>query len=211
MRFVRRVFFITLGWRPDPVIATFARHRVEHGDKLVLVVPEFRDERSAEAITRVKEHIKVANLFVEVELLELPADFKEAVRRVLKKIEECSGRGEVIINVSGGMRYIILATYTAFLLSKRRNVILDELAVEGRNINVSLGIPPLVRFVPEDKEAEILDILLVREADADEIAEELGIGKSTAWRYLKKFEDMGIVDVRREGKRKIYRAKIWLI
>ena len=130
---------------------------------------------------------------------------------VLEKIEWCSERGEVIINISGGMRYIILATYTAFLLSKRKNVVLDELAVEGKNITISLGIPPLVRFVPDDKEREILRILLVREADADEIAEELGIGKSTAWRYLKRFEDMGIVDVKRMGKKKLYRAKIWLI
>jgi len=193
------------------VIATFARHQVGHGDRLVLVVPEFRDERSAEAIARVQEHIKVANLVVDVELLELPMDFERAVRMVLEKIEWCSERGDVIINISGGMRYIILATYTAFLLSKRKNVVLDELAVEGKNITISLGIPPLVRFVPDDKEREILRILLVREADADEIAEELGIGKSTAWRYLKRFEDMGIVDVKRMGKKKLYRAKIWLI
>ena len=206
-----RYFLVTLGWRPDPVIATFARHQVEHGDRLVLVVPEFRDERSAEAIARVQEHIKVANLVVDVELLELPMDFERAVRMVLEKIEWCSERGDVIINISGGMRYIILATYTAFLLSKRKNVVLDELAVEGKNITISLGIPPLVRFVPDDKEREILRILLVREADADEIAEELGIGKSTAWRYLKRFEDMGIVDVKRMGKKKLYRAKIWLI
>ncbi len=206
-----RYFLVTLGWRPDPVIATFARHRVEHGDKLILLVPEFMDERSREAIDRVRDHIRVANLHVDVELLELPTDFDRAVRMVLEKIEWCSERGDVIINISGGMRYIILATYTAFLLSRRKNVVLDELAVEGKNITISLGIPPLVRFVPDDKEREILRILLVREADADEIAEELGIGKSTAWRYLKRFEDMGIVDVKKVGKKKLYRAKIWLI
>ena len=181
---VKTYFFVTLGWRPDPVISTFARHKVQPYDKLILIVPEFRDERSAEAIDAVNKYILTAMLYVDVELLELPTDFERAVRMVLEKIEWCSERGEVIINISGGMRYIILATYTAFLLSKRKNVVLDELAVEGKNITISLGIPPLVRFVPDDKEREILRILLVREADADEIAEELGIGKSTAWRYL---------------------------
>jgi len=62
--------------------------------------------------------LRVANLFAEVELLELPADFREAACCVLRKIVECFGMGEVIINVSGEMLCIILAAYTAFLLSR---------------------------------------------------------------------------------------------
>lgn len=204
-------FIITLGWRPDPVIATFARHRVNPRDKLILVVPEFRDERSAEAIDAVHKYINTAMLYVDVELLELPADFKDAVLKVLSKIENCSSKGPVIINVSGGMRYVVLASYTAFLLSSKKNVVLDELSIEGKNMTIKLAIPPLVRLSPKDEEKKILNYLSRKEATLEEIESELEIPRSTAWRYLKRLTEFGIIDIAKAGKKNIYRLRSWLI
>ncbi|RKZ06592.1 hypothetical protein DRQ05_04520 [bacterium] len=210
---MHRVFILTLGWNVEPVLGTLTRHSLHHGDHIVFLVPEFKDERSDKAILTIKEHLENLGFYVRVEVVKLPTSFKEAVLKTLDLIERYSKNKEVVINISGGMRYIILATYTAFLMCNKRNIILDELAIEGRKQNIVLALPPLIRFEPNEEERKIIEILREGEADLESIQDVLDIDKSkaTLWKHLNKLVKAGIVEVRKEGRKNIYKLRARLI
>ena len=60
--------------------------------------------------------------------------------------------------------------------------------------------------IAESRRRDILVFLMPRERAVGEIAEELGLGQPSVSKHLKVLRDVGLVDLRREGRQMFYRT-----
>ena len=60
--------------------------------------------------------------------------------------------------------------------------------------------------VAEPRRREILNYLVLQEREVGEIVAELRLGQPSVSKHLKVLRDVGLVEVRREGRHKLYRT-----
>jgi DNA-binding transcriptional ArsR family regulator len=60
--------------------------------------------------------------------------------------------------------------------------------------------------IAESRRRDILMYLMPRERAVGEIADELGLGQPSVSKHLKVLRDVGLVDVRRDGRQALYRT-----
>ena len=61
--------------------------------------------------------------------------------------------------------------------------------------------------VAEPRRRRILDLLVHRERPVGDLVEELGLSQPAISKHLRVLRDVGLVDVRDEGRRRIYRLE----
>ena len=207
-----RVFFISMGWNVNHVIGCLTRNGLDSGDYVFLIIPEIVDKRSLEAIDRVKAFIDSVSVVVNFDLVKVPIRFRDAVDIVLHMLNRfLYGDNRIIINISGGMRFVVLIVYTAFLmLDNKRNVILDALSLEGQNQVVSLEVPPLVKYEAKDVDRKILNFIGGGEYTLDDIADSLDMAKPNVWKYLDGLSKLGVIRIKRLGNRNYYSVSGWV-
>jgi len=177
-------------------------------------------------IDKVKSAYNIVRDFVEkyfgedkadIELIPLKIeDFEGLVSEIKLKItSEITKHSTVVINLTGGMRVLVLATYTALLFIPRslfngRNLIIE---VEREDGNSLINIPPEIILVSRlidritNEKLRIIKALLERgEADAQSLSEIFKLDVSTVRRHLDSLEELGLVEITR-GKPMRARAK----
>jgi len=129
---------VTFGWTETPVIGAAVRHGLEPGDRIILLKPADSDERSERAINDLRVFLR--NI-PGIELIEREVDVSDFVSTIMsiKKIIENEKIGrDIIVNLSGGMRILVLATYLVSLFMKNVNV-----EIESENRKVRLMLPSI--------------------------------------------------------------------
>ncbi|BAJ50848.1 CRISPR-associated protein, Cas3 family [Candidatus Caldarchaeum subterraneum] len=115
---MRKTIMVTLGYTEWPVVSSLVKHGLEPGDRIVTIVPSKSDARSSAAIQEIRNFLSKFSPGVSLEVLTVDVvKFEQAVATVLKRLfkEKKEGRN-VIVNLSGGMRILILEAYTALVL-----------------------------------------------------------------------------------------------
>lgn len=64
-----------------------------------------------------------------------------------------------------------------------------------------------LRAIAEPRRREILDLVRTRERAAGEIAEHFDVSRPAISQHLAVLEDAGLVSARRDGNRRLYRAR----
>ncbi len=145
---------------------------------------------------------------VDIELIPLKIeDFESLVADIKHRItSEISRHDTVVINLTGGMRVLVLATFTALLFIQRallngRNLIIE---VEREDGNSLINIPPEVILVSRlvdritNEKLRIVKALLERgEADAQTLSETFKLDVSTVRRHLDSLEELGLIEITR--------------
>lgn len=194
----------TFGWTEQFVLSSILRHGVGMGDQIVLLVPDKKDEKSEAILRDFGSFLSKYGEGVKLKVERVPLDnFDDAVTKISKIFREILSMEpeRVIINLSGGMRVLILATYIAALLTCPRNVVI-ELETENRERNYhipNLSIKGLVELTDIDRmilgkvEAE-------EEIDTSKLLQYLKIPRSTLHKHLRELESKGLINLERKGK-----------
>lgn len=131
---MKKTIAVTLGYSEWPVVSSLLKHGLEKGDKITAIVPSKSDSRSHAAINEIKNFLSKFAAEVELDVFSVNVhDFDKAVGQLLKFIrrEKQEGRS-LFVNLSGGMRILILEVFTAMILSGVTDLV-AELVTEDKN------------------------------------------------------------------------------
>jgi CRISPR locus-related DNA-binding protein len=189
--------FLTLGWSTTPALSTVVRHGLNKDDELILLVPNLKDKQADIAIRDLRnlalkiQDIKVQEVTVPVD------DFTEATAAIKKELDSRHGR-PCIVNLSGGMRVLVLAAYLACILTSAK--VTAEIETENRDFVIDLPILKVRTFesLPA-KAVKILQKSLI-DNDAIKLRNLLQFPPSTFHDYVVILERSGLITRQREGK-----------
>ncbi|MEM1941003.1 MAG: CRISPR-associated CARF protein Csa3 [Candidatus Caldarchaeum sp.] len=190
---MRKTIMVTLGYTEWPVVSSLVKHGLESGDRIVTIVPLKSDARSAAAIQEIRNFLSKFSPGVSLEVLTVDViKFEQAVATVLKRLfkEKKEGRN-VIVNLSGGMRILILETYTALLLSGSAAV--SEIVTEDKQ---ELALPSLstVSVLSLLKESDLRVLEAAKNSESVvALAKTARLPLATAYRRVVALEKMGLL------------------
>ena len=212
-----RLLIYTLGFEEKFAIRSFTRHGLDVNDKILLIT-------ASPVIDRVKKAYLVLEDFVRkyyqdkviLELFEVDtSNFVNAVYIIKKKfIEELSHPSfdKIVLNLTGGLRVLVLSTFTAFLLLpdkflKNRNVVIEvEYEDSSKLVNIPNMLSQVLRLSHElsDEKKKLIKILLEKgECLVSDLSEELNLDPSTIRRHLYDLEDKGLISIESERPMKV--------
>lgn len=204
-----KVFIATLGFEEKWIIRMLTRHGIERGDKLIILTYR-RIDRVENAIKAITDFIgKYYKGEVELSIHEIPVhDLHRALEEIVRIIRGVSGV-PVVVNISGGMRALILELILALTIVKPENCIIE---IESEDTTFTLKLPftkvinlSVIGSYLTEARKRILTILdSTPNLTAEELSRRLGVKVSTVRKHLDILEKLGLVS--REGKP--YRFKV---
>jgi len=203
-----KVLVLTLGFDERFAIRAMMRTGVGSGDRIVIFIVEPLEEKAYRCLQIIKEFL--SKYVQDVELIVSSVDvrkFESAVSKIKSELKKAvKDADEVILNLSGGMRASILETLTAALLLRFECKV--EVELEDLTGVVSFPIKLLRPIRLSRGELEILLKLLETKnwISLSDISKVYKIPKSTAHKRLRRLIEVGLVEMRRVGKRVVYRA-----
>lgn len=183
---MKKALIVTLGFDERFCYRAILRHGIREGDIVILI--------TARLIDRVRKAYDLVNSFmrtsfgdsVKIELIELEIEDIESSTVKIMKLLDSLRDYEVIINLSGGMRTIILTIIFATLLASIDARIELELE-DGSNVieipKVLINIPRIISILTDEK-LEILKSLHGGIKNSRDLAKKLGKDESTVRRHL---------------------------
>jgi len=194
---------LTLGFEPGPLMRALASTPLRHNGLVVVLTPEFKDERSERAFLDFK---RIATMMFKGE--ELEVKFKryfiplrpiskgvQVIRSIFNEIKDKN----VSISLTGSMRALVIATFIAYLTTSWTKEPKIHVYLEGRGEHIEI---PQVRRVLElavtDVKQEILNALIDKPKTITELSLELGKDRSVIYRHISWLESRGLIN--RRGK-----------
>jgi CRISPR locus-related DNA-binding protein len=200
---IKKTLFVTFGWTEAPVISSILHYGLSEGDKIVVILPEQRDERSQVALHDLKSFI--LGYAKDIEINEMYISLEDPIDSITKlknAIESERGR-KCIVNLSGGMRAIVILAYLATLFAEHPEITI-ELETEDRKRVIEL---PEIR--PEDLREfrelpslakEIIKHLLSGPVEASILRKKFNLPPSSFHNIQMKLVQMGYIKRERVNK-----------
>jgi len=193
------IYLAPFGFDPSHIISGIAEKGVSEEDKVILIVPEKNTERE-----EYRQGKKELEKFLDrvgdpaLEIVEIDhRKFEEAVVKITKTIN--AQKEPITLCASQAAREVLLATFIAGMYQRQKiGDVLIFSNVDRRNLEARL--PCIVELSDSDK--EILQKIEEGEA-VNELAEILGVDKSTASRKVKKLEKKDLISTEKQGRKKI--------
>ncbi len=178
------------------------------GNKIIFVISNPKDTKSKEKIKdAVKNAKKIAKMLnVQCEILRLKKDFdvEERIKTFKKLMDE---NDEIIINLTGGPKFDALILYLVANMYAEKVKAIIYIREDVEEI-VHLPFLPTQDLTPFEK--EIL-ILLEKPISAQELSKKTGKSLAQIIKYVNELERKGLIESRKEGRRKILMRKKNLI
>ena len=203
-----KVLILTLGFDEKFCYRAILRHGISDGDKIILITARLVD-KVRKAYELIKSFVE-RSCNVELRLVEVNVkDFVKAVRDVMNILEEFREQ-ELIVNLSGGMRALLMVVLFALLLKSMRNV---KLEIELEDFSGLIEIPQTLLLLPEigsmgDERREILKLIAQGFSDVKSIAERLKRDESTVRRHISALEELGLIKVEKRKPLKIKATEV---
>ena len=148
-----RTFVITLGFHEDHAIRVLTSHAATDTDSVVVLT----SKPVVPAVRRAFDGLRSYTLRVgigEPKLIEVPPDPNEGIKEIIKVIRDAQN---IILDLSGGMRHLIVFTLLALMLSGKEATIL--LYPEGGTepeIIVPKDVIRVIQKPPTDSELRVI-------------------------------------------------------
>jgi CRISPR locus-related DNA-binding protein len=188
---------MTLGFEPGPLIRAVASYNLKTGASIIVFTPTFKDDRTERAYLELKKVCGMIFKDTQVSLQEVAVDltnFIEAVKYVRALLSKFTDK-HVGICLSGGMRALCLAVYTAYLMLEWQYNPIVEVHLEGRAER--LIIPPIHKIVKAEISEEKLNILRLlsqyKQLSIGDIANLMQKDRSTVYRHVQSLFRNGFV------------------
>ncbi|MEM3388960.1 MAG: CRISPR-associated CARF protein Csa3 [Thermoproteota archaeon] len=198
-----KTFVATIGWTEWPIASAIVKHGLSKGDKIILLSPEKRDERSRAAVSEVKHFVSKFVPFVEVSEVSVPIHSPSEAIPLIAKLFSEEGKGrDLIVNLSGGMKILVLETLLALMLISIENLVLELQTEDKVDVQLPILWRPVEDLSPPARKA--LKILWEHgPVSLSKLADSLRISVATAHRLLKSLEKNSIVSSKKVGKERI--------
>ena len=191
---------MTLGFEPGPLIRAAASYSLKPRASIVVLTPSFKDDRSERAYLELKKvcdilfkDVEISFQRIEVNLSDFPTTVKQ-IRELLMGFAD----KRVAICLSGGMRALCIATYTAYLTTEWRYPPIIEVHLEGRAERIL--VPPLHEVLKLSVTEEKLVILRLLSKygslSMGDIASLMQKDRSTVYRHASSLVRMGLLNQR---------------
>jgi CRISPR-associated protein Csa3 len=191
---MKTTLIATLGFEEKFCYRAILRHGIKEGDEIVLITAEIV-EKVEKAFDWIKKLVQTSfSDKVAVRLVQLDV---KSVEKSIKAVSELlnSAEGRLIVNLSGGMRALVIIVLIACIMKARREMVIE---IETEDLSSLLLVPSeLIRLVKDPPGSIHLEILrLVKRGirKSESISRELKRDASTIRRHLAELEAMGLVE-----------------
>lgn len=202
MRMRNAILVSTLGFDEKFTIRSLMRN-MDGLSKVITIVAEPIDEKAQRALSIVKDFIERFMESIPYESLTVdPLIAYDTISKLKEKFRE-SPASNYVINVSGGMRALIIELITAALLAK----ISGEVEIELENFRgvIKLPLKLLCMHPLSSEEYKVLKALTDKgPTTSKDLMKVLEVPRSSFYRYLRELIRKGLVIEEREGRRTIY-------
>jgi CRISPR-associated protein Csa3 len=186
----------TFGFDERFAFRSLLRRGLGGSDKVAVLVPSNRpDEKSENALSSLDNFVKryvngegVMRYEIEID------DFYVAVTIIAGLFRSWAER-PIILNLSGGMRLLIVETLVAAVYCGIP--IKVEMETEDGKTFTEFETPDLLPVRLDELDIEILKTLSNVKLTLKFLAEALQVAKPTAWRHVKKLQELGLVELER--------------
>ncbi|MEM1986667.1 MAG: CRISPR-associated CARF protein Csa3 [Nitrososphaeria archaeon] len=198
-----KTFIATIGWTEWPIASAIIKHGLSKDDRIMLLSPEKRDDRSRAAVNEVKNFVAKFVPLVEVAEVTVPVHSPaEAIPCIAKLISEEGKDRDLIVNLSGGMRILVIETLLALTLIHVESLVLELQTEDKVDVQLPILWTPTEDLLPEARKA--LKVLGEQEAvSLSNLASKLKLSVATAYRLLKSLERNSIVSSKKVRKERI--------
>lgn len=188
---------MTLGFEPGPLIRAAASYSLRSGAFIVILIPNFKDDRAERAYLELKKVCDILFKDVEVNFQRIEvdlSDFSIAVKQIRELLAQFASQ-RVALCLSGGMRALCIAAYTAYLMVEWHYPPNVEVHLEGRAER--LLVPPVHSVLKLNITQEKLIIIKLLSKygnlSISNIASLLQKDRSTVYRHISSLIEMGLI------------------
>ena len=195
---MQKILMLTLGFDERFAYRAILRHDVREGDMIFLITGKITD-KVEKAHKMVKEFIsKSYGESVNVKVVELdPTDLIGSIGRLVAIISSM-GDSRFVVNLSGGMRVVIVSTLLAFLLLRMRNVKVEiELEDLSGVVEVPESLMALITSHLPRGGVEILKVAAQGQVTAKDLSRTLSKDRSTIRKQIKRLVNLGLLRIKK--------------
>ena len=198
-----KTFVATIGWTEWPIASAIIKHGLSKEDKIILLSPDKKDDRSRIAIKEVENFVSKFVPYVKVSEVSVPVHIPTEAISLIAKLVSGEGRGrDLIVNLSGGMRILVLETLLALTLIHVDSLVLELQTEDKVDLQLPVIWTPAENLLLEAKKA--LKMLGERgPVSLSDLANGLRLSVTTAYRLFKGLEANSIVCSKKVGKERI--------
>jgi len=195
---MQTALIFTLGFEEKFCYRAILRHGIKEGDRIILFTGELV-EKVEKAYDWIKKLVHSSyGGSVKIDLVQLnPMDPVRSIRRVLDVLDELK-EFKIIVNLSGGMRSLVVCVLLACMMRLREDMIIE---IEAEDLSgISVLDSSVLRLIKEGAKEEWLDILRCianGTNDVKSIARKLGKDRSTVRRQLSLLDKNKLVKARK--------------
>jgi CRISPR-associated protein Csa3 len=204
-----RTYISVLGFDTSQIVSLIVKYGLEGNDRIVLIRPEeeidSRGEAAVQAICNLSKQIDSA---IKVDVYRVNhRDFEGMVLSLTDLIKE--SQGEIIINLSGGPREILLALTVAAISQAHRIIKATNYSDIDRVLKeVPLPAISASNLLDEKLKQILKDVAEHQHTTISEIAKRLSLSESTISRRISKLADLKLLDIYPKGKTKVVRITL---
>ncbi len=200
-----KTYISTIGFDISQIISLIVKYGIEKGDRLVLIRPEVEnDQRAENTLNEIQKFTNQINRDIRAEIFRVShKDFENCVIRLTDLIT--SSEGEIIANMSGGPRELLVPFVVACLMKSekvKRTVSYSDIDRVAREI----VLPRITGALNKRTKAILDDISKNQPTTITDIAESTKLSESTISRFISKLVDMDAVLIEQKGKTKEIRV-----
>ena len=202
---------LTLGFDEKFCFRAILRHRVEDGDRVVLITASLVD-RVKKAYEQIKAFLTASYKNINLELMQIDVnDLLGSVEKISKKLEELSKCEKIIVNVSGGMRILAIIVLLTLIIKPMRNL---ELEIELEDSSALISIPAdflkiaSIKARLSKEKIKLLKLVVRGENDVKSLARHLEKDESTIRRHISDLEELKLIEIVKRKPLKVKATKL---
>jgi len=194
-----KTYISTIGFDISQIISVIVKFGIEQGDRFVLIRPEEEtDQRAQNTFNEIQNFAKQISNDFKVEVFRVPhKDFEGSVLKLMELIR--SSEGEIIANISGGPREILVPFVVSCLLNSdkvKKTVNFSDIDRVAREVS----FPKIYNIMEEKIQSILLDISKNEPTNITDIAQRNDLSESTISRFISRLASIGAVHVSQKGK-----------
>jgi CRISPR locus-related DNA-binding protein len=183
------------------------RTGLSSGDKVLIFTAEPIVDKAEKALQIVLEFLKKYFEGVEYEVISIPTkDFERSVSMIGERLMKLKSLGyDVILNLSGGMRSLIIELLVASTLVGLKGVVEVELENLEGYLSFTIDVLRIRAPLKEEYKSVLNAIIEAGEINLSQLSRKVAMAKSTIHKIVKKMIEEGLVEYEKVGKE--YRLK----
>jgi CRISPR-associated protein Csa3 len=198
-----RLIILTLGFDEKFAVRGILRYAPKPDDVIAVITASLLVEKAEKALRTLLDVLRSYAGIDNVKVVEVDVSSPELAKHKIRDVISKYREHELIANLSGGMRALILITLAAVLSSGRSALI--ELETENLENVVTLNQE---FFKPESIDESDRRILRkvgeTGEVKLDDFAELIGKSRTTTYRILKRLVNAGYLEEVKKGRGVVY-------